>query len=269
MNEINFANSDIFIATTFITFLAIFFRYVILAFLIEVIFTYLLKSKFSAKKISIKPRSKIVLRKELIWSTLTSAIFAITGIFLLVLWQQGYTKVYVDIREYPWWNYPLSIFLFLLFHETYYYWLHRWMHNPSVFKIVHKAHHESITPSPWTAFSFHPLESLLQAVVLPLFLLVYPMHFTAIIFLLVLMTVSSFINHLNFEIYPNGFEKNRFGKWLIGATHHTLHHTRFTANFGLYFTFWDKWMNTESPEYESLLNKKSNSKSINNQEIVG
>ncbi|MBT32699.1 MAG: sterol desaturase [Thalassobius sp.] len=260
MNETNFSDPTIFLATTFFTFLAIFFRYVILAGILDLVFYVFLKDKFAIKKISTKPRGKKILVKELVWSGITSLIFAFTGVIMLILWQNGYTKVYIDLDAYPWWNYPLSICFFLLIHETYYYWLHRWMHKPAVFKLVHKAHHESITPSPWSAFSFHPLEGLLQAFVLPLFLLIYPMHYSAIVLLLVLMTVSSFINHLNIEIYPSGFEKNIIGKWLIGATHHTLHHTKFTANYGLYFTFWDKWMHTESAEYQAVLERFKKSK---------
>ncbi|MGZ5247104.1 MAG: hypothetical protein ACXWV5_08645, partial [Flavitalea sp.] len=36
----------------------------------------------------------------------------------------------------------------------------------------------------------------------------------------------------------------------IGATHHSLHHKQFKFNYGLYFTFWDKWKKTESPDFE-------------------
>jgi sterol desaturase/sphingolipid hydroxylase (fatty acid hydroxylase superfamily) len=64
------------------------------------------------------------------------------------------------------------------------------------------------------------------------------------------MTVSAIINHAGVEVYPKKFYKHPIGKWLIGSTHHDLHHREFTANYGLYFTFWDKWMRTESSEYE-------------------
>ncbi|MEM1136449.1 MAG: sterol desaturase family protein [Bacteroidota bacterium] len=269
MDELNFANLEIFLATSFFTFLAIFFRYVILAALLDLFFSVFFKKEFVAKRISQKPRSNTTLKKELIWSGITSAIFAVTGVLMLVLWQNGYTKVYIIWEEFFWWYYPVSILLFLAIHETYYYWLHRWMHRPGIFQLVHKAHHESITPSPWTAFSFHPLEGILQALILPLFLLIFPIHYTAVVFLLLFMTLSSFINHLNVEIYPTGFEKNKIGKWIIGATHHTLHHTKFTANYGLYFTFWDKWMDTESPEYEAILKRFKHGKDKEEAKVTG
>jgi sterol desaturase/sphingolipid hydroxylase (fatty acid hydroxylase superfamily) len=120
------------------------------------------------------------------------------------------------------------------------------MHNPKVFRKIHKVHHDSLVPSPWTAFSFHPWESLLEAIVVPVILLFLPVHPIVIGVYLIFMTLSSVINHLDIEIYPKVFMKSRLGKMFIGATHHHFHHAEFKTNFGLYFTFWDRFMNTES-----------------------
>jgi sterol desaturase/sphingolipid hydroxylase (fatty acid hydroxylase superfamily) len=106
----------------------------------------------------------------------------------LILWQKGFTKVYLDATEYPLWWMPVSLLIAMLLHETYYYWLHRWMHKPAIFKIVHKVHHDSNITSPWTAFSFHPLEGFLQAIFLPLILMFLPMHLHVIIIQLTIMT---------------------------------------------------------------------------------
>jgi sterol desaturase/sphingolipid hydroxylase (fatty acid hydroxylase superfamily) len=122
------------------------------------------------------------------------------------------------------------------------------MHKPAVFKVVHKVHHDSNIASPFTAFSFHPLEGLFQAIFLPIMLIILPMHYYIIILLLTLMTFSSVINHLDIEIYPGG-SHNSIGKWIIGATHHSLHHKQYKYNYGLYFTFWDKIKKTESPGF--------------------
>jgi sterol desaturase/sphingolipid hydroxylase (fatty acid hydroxylase superfamily) len=67
------------------------------------------------------------------------------------------------------------------------------------------------------------------------------------------MTFSSVINHLDIEIYPKNSGKS-WGKWVIGATHHSLHHKQFKYNFGLYFTFWDRLKKTESPGFEKAMN---------------
>jgi sterol desaturase/sphingolipid hydroxylase (fatty acid hydroxylase superfamily) len=34
-------------------------------------------------------------------------------------------------------------------------------------------------------------------------------------------------------------------------THHDLHHGRMSWNFGLYFTWWDRWMGAEHPEHHA------------------
>jgi len=123
--------------------------------------------------------------------------------------------------------------------------------------IFHKTHHNSNTTSAWTAFSFHPVEGLLQAIILPIILFILPMHPFVLLLHLTLMTFSSVINHLEIETYPANFHKHIIGKWIIGATHHSLHHKQFRYNYGLYFTFFDKWFKTESPKYYSLYEEKS------------
>ena len=195
-----------------------------------------------SKKVAEKSQYK----KEILWSIKSSAVFAVVGAIAFWMWQNGWTAIYVNVHEYPLWYLPLSLILIMLIHETYYYWVHRWMHHPKVFKRVHKVHHLSLTPTPWTAFSFHPYECILEAIILPLILLVVPVHISVLAIYLLLMTVSSVVNHLNIEIYPKAFMNSRFGKLFIGATHHHLHHQQFKTNYGLYFTFWDKWMGTEN-----------------------
>jgi sterol desaturase/sphingolipid hydroxylase (fatty acid hydroxylase superfamily) len=71
------------------------------------------------------------------------------------------------------------------------------------------------------------------------------------------MTTTSVINHLNIELYPAGTHKHWAGKWFIGATHHSLHHSQYLFNYGLYFTFWDKIMHTESDKYAPLFEEKT------------
>ena len=207
-------------------------------------FTYGFLKKFEVRKINKKKYKKGQLQKEIKWSLITSILFALSGTITVILWQKGFTKIYLKIDHYGWWYLPFSLLLFMLLQETYYYWLHRWMHRPQVFKIVHKIHHESLIASPFTAFSFHPIEGLLQAIFLPVMLMILPMHYFVIIILLTIMTFSSVVNHLDIEIYSKD-AKNTFRKWVIGATNHSLHHQFFKCNYGLYFTFWDKIKKTE------------------------
>lgn len=246
-----------FLTVLLVVFVVIMGRYFLIAGLFHLLFYWRAPEKWHQRKINHRQYSTRQFRREVGWSTVTAFIFSIAGAVCAVLWQKGWLKVYTDPREYAWWWLPLSLVIAVLLHETYYYWLHRWMHHPKIFRIVHKVHHESNITSPWTAFSFHPLEGLLQAVFLPVLLLVMPMHLYVLIIQLSLMTVSSVVNHLDIEIYPKKFHEHVIGKWLIGATHHSLHHKQFRYNFGLYFTFWDKWKQTESPVFKKLFEEKT------------
>lgn len=232
-------------------------RYLLIAGVFYLVFYRWNPEKWKSRKINAKSYKKSQFRKEVFWSTITALIFAVSGAATALIWQFGYTRVYLDIHEYSVWWFPGSLVIALLVHETYYYWLHRWMHHPSVFRVVHKVHHESNITSPWTAFSFHPLEGLLQAIFLPLLLMVLPMHLYVLLTQLTIMTFSSVINHLDIEIYPRNFHRHFLGRWLIGASHHSLHHRQFKYNYGLYFTFWDKWKKTESPQYSALFDEKT------------
>ena len=254
----DFTNPLWFLVATLVVFAVVVGRYFLIAGLFHAVFFLWFPERWQQRKISQKGYKPSQFRREVKWSLLTAAIFAIAGSVMLVLWQKGYTKIYLDAQDYPLWWLPVSLGIAMLLHETYYYWLHRWMHRPKIFRIVHKVHHDSNITSAWTAFSFHPLEGVLQALFLPLLLLVLPMHLHVVILQLTLMTFSSVINHLDIELYPKNFHRHPFGKWLIGATHHALHHKQFRYNYGLYFTFWDKWKNTESPLYKKLFDEKTN-----------
>jgi sterol desaturase/sphingolipid hydroxylase (fatty acid hydroxylase superfamily) len=245
-----------FLLLTVVMFLVVAGRYFLIAGIFHFVFYVVGKKKWAHRRLGKTTHSR-QFYKEVKWSLITSIIFALAGALTTVLWQKGYTKLYVDVHDYPLWLLPVSLIVSMLIHESYYYWLHRWMHKPQVFKILHKVHHDSNTTSPWTAFSFHPLEGVSQALILPLTILVIPMHMYVLLVQLTLMTFSSVINHLEIEVYPANFHKNRVGKWLIGATHHSLHHKQFRFNYGLYFTFWDKWKKTESPKYGSLFEEKT------------
>jgi sterol desaturase/sphingolipid hydroxylase (fatty acid hydroxylase superfamily) len=194
-------------------------------------------------------------KKEIYWSGISSLLFGLIAVFMIMAWQMGWTMIYTDWVEYPIW-YPLvSLILASFAHETYYYWLHRALHQPSLFKLIHKVHHDSVSTSVWTSFSFHPLESLLQAIIIPIIVMIIPMHIYVLIVFLIFMTISAMINHAGIEIFPTNSHRHWLGKYFIGATHHDQHHRRYLCNYGLYYTLWDRWMSTESPDYDAQFEK--------------
>jgi sterol desaturase/sphingolipid hydroxylase (fatty acid hydroxylase superfamily) len=244
---IDVTKTEGFLLGTLILFIILVVRYFVFGAVLHWVFFAGKTSRWASRKVYSRDYEKKQFRSEVAWSMASSLIFAISGAVLGWQYLKGYTLIYLDWGLHGWWYLPVSLVLVMVLHEAYYYLLHRWMHIPSVYRIVHKVHHDSHVTSPWTAFSFHPLEAVIQSLFLPLVLMIVPMHAVVLLVLLMIMTVSGFINHLGYEVYPEGFDKHPLGKWLIGATHHARHHKQFRYNFGLYFTFLDRAFHTEAP----------------------
>lgn len=238
-----FWNDPVLVGRFIITLSAIIFlRYLVFSFFYQTILGFFKKGYASLSRIK-----KWQVRREVRWSLLSSLLFAVFSAFCFWMFQQGWTKIYTDMTEYGWLYFFISPLLLIGIYETYYYWLHRWMHLPSVFKVVHKVHHQSIEPTVFTSFSFHPLESVAQLLFFPLFLYFIPIHFIMLFAMLMMMTLSAIVNHSGVEILHQKFALRNF----ISSSHHELHHSEFKTNFGLHFTWWDKVMKTESKNQAS------------------
>jgi Delta7-sterol 5-desaturase len=180
------------------------------------------------------------IRREIAWSLASAAIYGIPAGIVAWGWQHhGWTLVYAGINEYPLWYFPVSVLLYLLAHDTWFYWTHRWMHRPKPFKIAHAVHHASRPPTAWAAMSFHPWEAITGAVVIPLLLFAIPIHVGALGVVLSIMTVMGVTNHMGWELFPKGIVNGPLGNWLITASHHQRHHAEYRCNYGLYFRHWD------------------------------
>ncbi|CAG8800098.1 20233_t:CDS:2, partial [Racocetra persica] len=57
---------------------------------------------------------------------------------------RGYSKLYDNINDYGIVYGIFSIILFLFFTDMCIYWIHRWLHLPLIYKILHKPHHRWI-----------------------------------------------------------------------------------------------------------------------------
>lgn len=182
------------------------------------------------------------IRKEVGWSLVSAIIYGAPAGFLAWGWQaHGWTRIYSDVSAYPLWWPPASIAIYLLIHDSWFYWTHRWMHRPAVYRRIHAVHHASRNPTAWAAMSFHPWESVTGAVLIPALVLLIPIHYGALLAVLMVMTVMGVTNHMGWELFPRWIVEGRLGNWIITASHHQRHHEKYLCNFGLYFRFWD-WL---------------------------
>jgi sterol desaturase/sphingolipid hydroxylase (fatty acid hydroxylase superfamily) len=186
------------------------------------------------------------IRREIGWSLASAAIYGVPAGIVAWGWQErGWTLIYTDAGALPLWWLPASVLLYLLAHDAWFFWTHRWMHRPRPFRIAHAVHHASRPPTAWAAMSFHPLEALIGAVVIPALVFLIPIHAAALGLVLAIMTFMGVTNHMGWEIFPRALVHGRPGQWLITASHHQRHHQHYRCNYGLYFRFWDRLCGTD------------------------
>lgn len=226
-------------------------RYLIIAGLAFLVWYVLLRRLLASRKIQARyPRFRDYAR-EIGFSITT--VFIMSFIPATVLGSPEltkHTKFYTDIRLHGTTWFILAFPIMALIHDTYFYWMHRLMHHPRVFRIVHLVHHRSTNPSPFAAYAFHPLEAIVEAGIFLVFVFTIPVHFFHLLFFFLFMIIYNVYGHLGWELYPKGFSRHWLGRWINTSVNHNMHHQYFTGNYGLYFLFWDRLMGTIRPDYE-------------------
>jgi sterol desaturase/sphingolipid hydroxylase (fatty acid hydroxylase superfamily) len=187
------------------------------------------------------------IRREIAWSLASAAIYGLPAGLVAWGWQaRGWTRIYTRAADYPLWWLPTSFLACLLLHDAWFYWTHRWMHRPGPFRLAHAVHHASRPPTAWAAMSFHPIEALSGAVVIPALVFLVPIHPAVLGLVLLTMTVMGVTNHMGWELFPGALVHSQAGRWLITASHHQRHHEHYRCNYGLYFRHWDRLCGTDS-----------------------
>ncbi|HEY9610971.1 sterol desaturase family protein [Allocoleopsis sp.] len=226
-------------------------RYLLMAGGTHLLFYSDLGKFFAKRELRLKSPLWRLIRGDVVLSVLSAVVFALCAAFIMSEYDLGATLLYTDLREYGLWYLGVSFVLVLILQDTYFYFMHRVFHHPLLFRWLHRGHHRSGDPTPWTSFAFDLPEAILQAIFFLGVVFVVPLHFITLLAVLMTMTVWSVWNHLGFELFPSSFPRHWLGRWFIGSTHHSLHHRKYTVHYGLYFTLWDKLLGTHDPNYEN------------------
>lgn len=188
--------------------------------------------------------------REIRYSLMTAVIFSLSGFLIYLGAEAGVLRIQAGFV-------PgliagiLQATLIIVAHDAYFYWMHRGIHHPKVFRHVHRVHHLSRTPTPWAAYAFAPLEAVAEAAFLPLFLLCFETSGLVITVFLIHMILRNVMGHAGIELFPKNWLRSPILRAMTTTTHHDLHHDEFRWNYGLYFSWWDRWMGTEHPEYRA------------------
>lgn len=227
-------------------------RYALIAGIAFVIFYFFFKNKTGLKKIQSKFPQQNDIRREILYSASAMLIFALVP--ALVVFDphiRPHTLIYTDPQQYGIFYLIFSFVLMYFVHDAYFYWAHRLMHHPKLFKYFHLVHHKSTNPSPWAAYAFHPLESFVEVGIYFIFAFCFPVYIINFGLFFLFQIVYNVYGHLGYELYPRNFNRHPVGKWINTSVAHNQHHQHFTGNYGLYTLIWDRLMHTLRDDYDA------------------
>jgi Delta7-sterol 5-desaturase len=163
-----------------------------------------------------------------------------------------------------WLSFFLSLVATTIAAEIWHYASHRAFHLPAL-HWIHAEHHKSHINTPFTAISFAFSEKLIfdLGLLAPLALADYflGLNFFGIAgWYIGYLLINSF-SHANFELRPKNYNR-LLGKVLATTTYHSLHHSRYTGNYGLGTRFLDRLFKTEWEDYERLYERVCSDKPL-------
>ncbi len=193
--------------------------------------------------------------KDNIFWTLTSGVFFWTGFEAIMLWAManGYAPMLLWTQN-PVWFFGMLLLtpLWISFH---FYWVHRLLHWPPMYKLAHALHHRNTNVGPWSGLSMHPIEHVLffSSVLIHWVLAAHPIH---ILFHMQHQALTASTSHAGFDALLVK-DKNTLS---LGTFHHQLHHRYFECNYGNLEVPWDKYFGSyhdgTSGSHEQFLERR-------------
>ena len=208
----------------------------------------LLRKRLAHRLISEWPRPGDI-RREIAYSASSLLLYAAGAAAILAMLAAGRVEIYSDPLEHGLAWLLLSLPAMLLWQDFFFYCTHRWMHTRWMFRHVHGVHHRSRQPSPWAAYAMHPVEAIVNGLIPLTTLLVAPVQEHVLMLFVLHQVLRNVHGHAAVESLPRGFARHWLGRRFVTTTHHHLHHETAQGNYGLWFTWWDRWCGTERADY--------------------
>jgi sterol desaturase/sphingolipid hydroxylase (fatty acid hydroxylase superfamily) len=226
-------------------------RYAIFAIGFWLVLWVALKGLLHGRKIRTETPPVRQLILEFLVSLRTVAVFSSVGLIPFVLERVGWLHSHQAAMALgPVWFWA-CLALMIVAHDAYFYWAHRIIHDPRLFRRFHRRHHLSHNPSPFTAYSFDIGEAAVMAAFVPVWVILIPTPWPVVGLFVLHQIVRNTMGHSGYELFPAGRNGRPMFDWMTTVTHHDIHHAEARWNYGLYFTWWDRWMGTEHPQYHA------------------
>jgi Delta7-sterol 5-desaturase len=226
-------------------------RYVIFAVGFWALLWVVLAGPLKGRKIRAETPPAKQLLLEVLFSVRSVVVFSTVGVSTFLLDKAGLLPGPALAASWgPVWFF-MALALMIIGHDAWFYWTHRLIHDPRLFRRLHRRHHKSHNPSPFTAYSFDMGEAAINAAFVPLWMLIVPTPWPVVGLFMLHQIVRNTMGHSGYELFPAAANGKPLFDWLTTVTHHDLHHAQAGYNYGLYFTFWDRVMGTEHPAYHA------------------
>lgn len=192
--------------------------------------------------------------KDNMFWTLVSGVPIWTAYEVLLLWAyaNGLISI-VDISNNPL-GFVALFFLVPFIHEVGFYFAHRSLHWPPLYRVAHKLHHRNTNPGPWSGLSMHPIEHIIYFSSILLFLVI-PSHPIHVINLASRLGLAPAQGHTGFDRVLMG-EKTAMDTSYYA---HYLHHKYFEVNYADGMVPLDKWFGSfhdGSPEAHEMMQQR-------------
>lgn len=152
--------------------------------------------------------------------------------------------------EASWWSLPLMFVVSLLLYDAWFYWGHRLLHLPALYRF-HAPHHKAVAPTAWSNDSSTSVDTLIEHGYYLVVWFVLPMPAAALFAQRLYDQVSGMIGHSGHEYFAS--PTSRWPSPMICTTFHDLHHSGFRYNYGNFFSLWDRMMGTVDPRYDAMV----------------
>jgi sterol desaturase/sphingolipid hydroxylase (fatty acid hydroxylase superfamily) len=222
--------------------------YWLIVFLVSTFVAAVWRGYFRARKIQPSGFRWKTFRNELLFAVVNVA-FSATILTWLTSVGTAHGIIAFDSAPTAWWVVALEYAAYFFLFDTWFYWLHRLMHQEPIYTWVHRIHHRSTSPNLLTTLSVNPLESLINGGFVPLFTALLTVHESTMLLIVPTNVLMGLYVHSGYELLPRWWNRTWATRWFISATFHDQHHKYFRWNFGGYTTIWDAICGTARPRF--------------------
>ncbi|KAK8746454.1 hypothetical protein OTU49_017026, partial [Cherax quadricarinatus] len=113
---------------------------------------------------------------------LGSSVSALISCYLM---NGGRSTIYYNVAEHGWFWYFVSWPFVFIWQDYLTYWHHRFYHLPLVYKYFHKLHHKYKHPTAFSVTAIHPVEFLHMQAVLASPMVLFPVHWSVFVTLMI------------------------------------------------------------------------------------